>query len=336
MTRCVIIGTPYYVCAPSPAHRLEAEGLHSETLWECSFQGVLTNEEMLQVLLDNKLWTMEEEAELNSTPQRLDAVKVDLYSRHVAFQSRRVDQCRKMLARMRKRQRELTRRRHQYDMFTQEGLAQTARMQYLVERSTRDQHNEPVDLSNTLWLLDRLLEEYTRNRPDEHDLRGLSRNPKWRMIWSSGRQEGRVFGVPSTSLTDEQQTLIAWSKLYDNVNEHMEPPPQEVIDDDDMLDGWIILEQKKREKEQRERAQGSGKGKPGAQEMYIVAETPEDAKRIEQMNDASAAFMKRQRMAVLKKGGVVGEQHMPDSKQTISLQAAQQFRDRVRQSRSKG
>jgi hypothetical protein len=310
---------------------MEAAFEYNDTLYDCSFHGVLTDEEILQVMIDNDLWNMEEESELNSVPTRLDALKVEMYQRHVGFQSRRVDQARRMISRLRKRQRELAMRRHAYDFYTQTGLARTVQLQYLIARNTTDANGQPVDLEKCDdWLVRQLLEVYASNRPDELELRALAQNPSWRMTWASGRQEGRVFGVPSTWLTQEQQNLIAWSKLYDNINEHPEPPDKEVIEDDDMLDGWVILEQKKREKEQRERA-GGEKQKPGAQEMYIVAETPEDAKRIEAMNDQGTAFVKRQRMAVLKKQGAVGEQHMPDSQQQINVQAAQQFRDRMKQ-----
>jgi len=329
VTRCNVADTLYYVTAPSPAHKLEAAFVYEDTLYESSFQGILSNEDMLQTMIDNGLWTMEEEAELNSMPTRLDALKVEMYQRHIGFQTRRVEQVRRMLARMRKRHRVLAGSRHQYDLYTQAGLAEAFRLQYLISRNTKDFQHNPVDLeSSNEWLLRCLLEDYSRRRPSEDLLRGLSQYGKWRMIWASGRQEGRVFGVPSTWLTDEQQSLIAWSKLYDNVGEHPEPPTKEVIEDDDLLDGWIITEQKKREKEQRERA--GGKDKPGAQEMFIPAETKEDAKRIHAMNEPGTAFVKRQRMAALKKKGVVSEQHMPDSKQQISMQAASQFRDRMK------
>jgi len=332
-TRCLIINTPYYVCAPSPTHKLEASFIYADTLYECSFHGVLTDEEMLQIMIDNGLWSMEEENDLNSAPVRLDALKVEMYQKYVNFQSRRVEQARRMLARLRKRHNTLAHRRHQYDFYTQTGLAQTICLQYLISRNTQDAQHQAVDLEvQADWLLRQILDEYSRNRPGEQALRQLAQYGKWRMIWSSGRQEGRVFGVPSTWLTEEQQNLIAWSKLYDNIGEHTEPPPKEVIADDDLLDGWIILEQKKREKEQRERT-GDDKRKPGAQEVYIPAETADDAKRIEAMNEPGMAFIKRQRMATLKKRKVVGEQHMPDSQQTISTQAAQQFRDRMKQTR---
>lgn len=329
-TRCLVVDNTYYIHAPSPAHKLEAALEYEDTLYECSFQGVLTDEEMLQIMIDNDLWTMAEETELNSVPVRLDALKVEMYQRHVGFQSRRVEQTRRMVSRLRQRQRKLAVRRHAYDFYTQVGLARTVQLQYLISRNTTDANHQPVEVEmQNDWLVRQLLDAYASGLPGELELRALAQYPAWRMIWASGRQEGRVFGVPSIWLTQEQQNLIAWSKLYDNINEHTEPPEKEVIEDDDLLDGWIIQEQKKREKERRERA--GGQQKPGAQETYIVAETEEDAKRIEAMNDPSMAFIKRQRLAALKQNKVIGEQHMPDSQQQINVQAAQQFRDRMKQ-----
>lgn len=331
VTRCLVVDVPYYIHAPSPAHKMEAAFVYKDMLYECSFGGVLTDEEMLQVMIDNDLWNMDEEAELNSIPTRLDALKVDMFTKYVGFQSKRVEKSRRMVQRLRKRQYELAIRRHEYDFYTQTGLARMVQMQYLIARNTKGANKQPIDLEiENDWLIRQLLEVYSGNRPDELQLRSLARYAVWRMIWASGRQEGRVFGVPSIRLTQEQQNLIAWSKLYDNVHEHPEPPDKEVIEDNDLLDGWIICEQNKREKERRERS-GGDKQKPGAQEMYVMAETADDAKRIEAMNDPGMAFVKRQRMAALKQKKVVGEQHMPDSQQKISVQAAQQFRDRMKQ-----
>lgn len=328
--RCLVINTPYYVCAASPAHKLEASHVYSETLYECSFTGVLTETDMLEVMMKNGLWSSEEENELQSSSIKLDALKVDMYQRFIGFQSRRMEQARRMASRLRKRQDELSRRRHKYDLYTQTGLAHALKLQYLVSRNTKDANHNPIDLeAESDWMTRAVLEEYSSNRPSELALRKLSQNPRWRMVWASGKQESGVFGVPSVWLTEEQQNLIAWSKMYDNIHEHPEMPSKEVMEDDDLLDGWIILEQKKREKEQRERT-GDKQGKPGAQETFIPAETQEDAQRIEGMNDQSMAFVKRQRMAALKNRKVVNEQNMPDSKQTISVQAAQQFRDRMR------
>jgi hypothetical protein len=42
--------------------------------------------------------------------------------------------------------------------------------------------------------------------------------------------------------------------MYDNVYESMECPPDEVIKDDDMLDGWFIQQHKDREKKLKEKS----------------------------------------------------------------------------------
>ena len=89
-TRCLIINTPYYVCAASPAHKLEAQHIYMETLYECSFQEVLTQEEMLDILIKNEFWSAEKENELQSAPARLDALKVDMYQRFVNSPTGRV------------------------------------------------------------------------------------------------------------------------------------------------------------------------------------------------------------------------------------------------------
>lgn len=331
ITRCQIVKQRYYIHPFSPAHKLEAALLYNDILYECSFKEVLTNEEMLEVMIDNGLWSMDEEVELNSIPLRIDALKVEMYGKYNTFQGKRVEQTRRMLIRLRARHMDLAARRHSYDFYTQEGLAKSLSMQYLITHSTKDIHNNFVDIeTQPAWLLNRLIEEYTINSPSEEEIRTLSQYGQWRMIWSSGRQEGRVFGVPSICLTTAQQNLISWSKLYDNISEHPEPPEKDVLEDDDLLDGWLITEQKKRERERRERL-GDSKGRnSGAQEVFISAETPEDAKRVESMNDPSAAFMKKQRMAVLKQKGTVSEQHMPDSRLQINTQAAQQYRNQVK------
>ena len=70
--------------------------------------------------------------------------------------------------------------------------------------------------------------------------------------------------------------------------------------------------------------------KPGKQEIFIPAETSEDAQRIHDMNDVQARFQKRQREQLIVKHGEVSEQQMPDSQLLMRQQALQQLRDRAK------
>jgi hypothetical protein len=109
----------------------------------------------------------------------------------------------------------------------------------------------------------------------------------------------------------------------------MDCPSSNVIADDDLLDGWIIEQNKKRESE---KGQGKdlGSNKPGLHETFIPAETPEDAQRIHNMNDPNAENIRRQRLSLTKKEGKINEQQMPDSQMTMRQQALQEYKEKIR------
>jgi hypothetical protein len=109
-------------------------------------------------------------------------------------------------------------------------------------------------------------------------------------------------------------------------------PPSVVIADDILLDGWLIIQSKERDKERANKLGGddklAGSNKPGIQEVYIPAETPEDAARIHDMNDTQTRFQKRQREKLIAAQGEVDETKMPDSQLLMRQQALQEILDR--------
>ena len=105
-------------------------------------------------------------------------------------------------------------------------------------------------------------------------------------------------------LTDSQRILIAWSSLYESINEHPECHDTFVIEDNDMLDGWLILQRK---------GKGNGRDPDGfienekiknAQEIFIPAETLEDAKRIHGMNSEYNEAMRKKKMKIMAAMGI--------------------------------
>jgi hypothetical protein len=176
-----------------------------------------------------------------------------------------------------------------------------------------------------------LSERYANNRPGDNDLREVSKISLWRSIWHAAKGASSLFGVPAYALSDEQRSLIGWSRLYDNIAEAHETPDKAVLEDNDLLDGWLITQHKKRDEERKvQQGEKSGSRRNGAQEVFIPAETAEDAARIEGMNDAMTRITKKQRLKLIEEKGRVSEQHMPDSQQAILMQATQAFHDRMR------
>jgi hypothetical protein len=98
---------------------------------------------------------------------------------------------------------------------------------------------------------------------------------------------------PFRIIGDEQILLMTLSRMYDNIYENPDRPDELVINDDDMLDGWLLVQKKKREQEAREATKEIMERRHGnAGEIFIMADTEDDIKDIEKMNDARARVIK--------------------------------------------
>ena len=121
--------------------------------------------------------------------------------------------------------------------------------------------------------------------------------------------------------------------MYDNIYESPDAPSEDVINDDDLLDGWTILQKKKREREkaQAELEAKMGDKAQGAGEIFLMAGSKNDAERIETMNDVNATMTKKERLHTIRKSdGPVNQQDLPDEKLKIRSQLNQQYKDKFR------
>jgi len=283
---------------------------------------------MQEYMIQKGFWSLDEESELSTAGKRMDTLKEEMFNHYAAFKSAQVEKFRQLLLKLRLRAGELFKKKHAYDINTCSGLAMVYQLQFLLSRNVIDSEGNLItDIDD--YFIKALCEQYVANRPSDHEIRQISKMDLWRGIWHASKGSTSVFGVSGVALSDEQRSLLGWTRLYDNVNEAASPPVKVVLDDDDLLDGWLIVQHKKQEAEK----QGNNDARniqPNAQEVFIPAETNEDARRIEAMNDIDSQLMKRQRTQLVKTYGKIEEQDLPSSKQEILMQATQAFADRVR------
>jgi hypothetical protein len=103
--------------------------------------------------------------------------------------------------------------------------------------------------------------------------------------------------------------------MYDSIQEASEPPESFVIDDDDMLDGWLLL-QSSDKGEERINSKISR-----AQEQYILANNISEAKEIENRNSPDIKRIKAQRQKALEEKGELNESELPDVKKKLMIEA---------------
>ena len=74
--------------------------------------------------------------------------------------------------------------------------------------------------------------------------------------------------------------MVSFSRMYDGAYGSPECPPDKVIEDDDMFDGWLIDQRRTREKEQSvKRAEAAGNWKDSAKK----SSSPHPRKKMRRM-----------------------------------------------------
>jgi len=161
-------------------------------------------------------------------------------------------------------------------------------------------------------------------------VRELARTTPWVGLWNVLKMNGQPFDL--NTLTIEQQSLLSWSNMYDKIHESPDCPPDEVLDDDDMLDGWLIIQRRKREadKKKQEIESHINPKMKNADEIIMVAETAADAQKIDMLNPTHVQNIKKQRLKHVQEQGIVREQEFKDVQQKRSMQMQQAYIQHVK------
>ena len=128
-----------------------------------------------------------------------------------------------------------------------------------------------LDETDGIFIKNATIGIFDRKPVSLKQLRALARSPQWRFRWAAYKTSGDLFGKPLMELTNDQDSLVYWSQVYDAAFESLDRPSQSVIEDDDALDKWFEDQAKKRKTKEVE----SGKndiGKIGTRNLWRHSE----------------------------------------------------------------
>jgi hypothetical protein len=300
-------GKEFLYLYPTLEQIAQAEEYKADLEEELKFSGFLTDAQTLSYLISLGVWDNLAEQMLEKLEHQIEDAKVAMYK-----YGRNKD-TEKRLKKARKSYNDLWRKRHALDANTKEGFVQSMGNQRLLMACTFLSGKSILELDIPAWEFNLYLNEYNKYSLDMRDIRIISKNDPWASIWSIGKEE--AFKKPAVELSDEQRILINVSRMYDNAYQYHEPPPQDVIDDDDRFDGWLIYIKKENN---RKRAQSSLDDSlpqkiAGSQEIFLTAENEEEAARIFELNRGADRHRILQRQQMVKQRGSVREKDLPDA-----------------------
>ena len=300
-----------------------------EAYSEAFEEGVMEEAEMLVWMEEKGLWTQEDEDITKRFESDLERCRIEIYESRYKGDDL-VEQIRTYLRKGEEQLRDHAARKTQFTMNTCEGIAGIERARLIVRKNTY-LNGELYDFG--LINVDTVLTAHNSSFLPEAKIRELVINDPWKLVWYMRDVAGaRLFVDHERELTPEQKNIVVWSRMYDSVHESMDSPSDDVLKDHDMLDGWFLIQKKKREKDRSDKEFDVENPKiANAGEVFMVTKNKKAAGRIHDMNDIGSQVTIQEREEKLAKSdGRVLAGEFRDAKLDKQGQSTEMFRDKFR------
>lgn len=275
----------YKVIYPSIEVKYRAEELYVDIMDQAKYETeYLSNNQVENILRHHRMWSDEMQERLDSCTKIIDEYKMQLYQEY--FNADRRADIKKLLKSVKTAMQELSESKHSMDYLKLEYFAMSMKNQYIISQRILNMDGSQVfdqdyrDLDSRE--LSKFLKPIEEKTPTAQDLREIVKGD----TWSSYTVQDNIFG-PSITLNDDQRNLLALQRMYNNVRQHPECPSDEIINDDDALDGWFLFQKDKKKKEKVKNSLLSkvrGKVKNHS-DIFIFTNNKEERQAIWEMNN---------------------------------------------------
>lgn len=312
----------YTLYSPSIEIKYRASIIYDNIIQEEKYHDWLREENCEHLMISLGIWNISVPKQLKTFEQSLDDLKVNLFSSFAV--PSKVKDIRKKIKTVKENIHKIYSSKNEFVSHTLEGYASSIKNEYIICNTLykdnkllfQNNSNKSYTLFNNLiYYIDRLI-------ITTEIFKILARSNLWRGYWNSGKNN--IFDNCATSLTDEQRALLNISKMYDNIYEHPECPDEKVIEDDDALDGWMILQKRKNDKE-RKKAQfdASNPNMKNAGEVFVIPESQDEREQILEMNSIESKISLKEKFGYLNKHGKAEDGVLPDVQRDVRNTIAQ-------------
>lgn len=318
-----------FIYEPSTEILEESFEIYNQAYQRAYFSGCYTEQEILALLIEYDLWTPLDDKYVDELDKKIENLKIDAYK--AFFKKKELSNIKKRI-RMAEMDRALTaHKKKQFDHVTCSGVANFTRRAWILEQTTKTFDGKDynfVDIN-----IQSVLEEYSSAAIDPATFRKIARTSPWRQMWNSSKKRGDVFGKPSVYLDQNQLALISYSQMYDSVYENPESPKEEIIEDDDCLDGWFINQRQKYEKDKIKQQTEDLIKNPkikNSQEIFVVANSQEEAQEIYGLNNNHMrAIIQERQQEIRSASGNLSHKDLSDVKQERMMNAVNSARSAI-------
>ena len=152
-------------------------------------------------------------------------------------------------------------------------------------------------------------------------VRDIAKTNEWKNRWYSSKIE--AFENKPSSFTELQISVISWSSYYEGIMQSHDKPNDEIIEDDIALDGWSIIEKRKRKEEEKKKSAEKmlPKNIKDSGEVFIPATNARQAEDVMNLNNRQAKAQINSLKNDLKQHGSVDESNLTHTRRELQMQS---------------
>lgn len=317
-------GLILYIYEPSLDLIAESYDIYNEHVRASYLEGVYINSEVTNLLIEHDIWLPTDDKSIEDLKTQIEDIKVDCYQNF--YDKKKLTQ---LKYKLKNRETELYRlfsKKSSMDHLTCDGLAESARVMYIISKTVFHEDGAPFEWKEFDYT--DILSYYQEHVPTSAQLREIARNDPWRSMWNLSKKRGGPIDGSPANYTRDQIALCSYSLMYDNVYENPEAPIDDIIDNDDCLDGWFISQRRKADKDKRLKSKDDIINNPrikNAKEIFIMAPNRETADDILDLNDPYTRSIIKQREETIKGKDNVKDRDFADVQVELQLQKNNAF-----------
>ncbi len=246
---------------------------------------IMTDQMLEHWMIENNLLPMNFLVRRDQLTKQLENLKVELFEKNGSKAA--VKQIKKTLKGARQALADLLQPKTEYTQNTCEFIANMAKIVYVLKHTVY-KRGKKYRFSN----YEKIVHWWQTSLLSESEIRAVARSPIWKSLWASKGYGFKLFVTrKNADMTINQKNLVTWSRVYDNVHESMDAPTDRVIEDDDMLDGWFIVQSRKREKDQTQSEAEKLMGKSSSMQdaTHVMINRAYDNIDIDELNNGMKA-----------------------------------------------
>lgn len=280
----------YKVVYPTIDIKYKAQQIYIDILENNKYEIFWYSDIQLKMLLDRQdIWNNQKESILKQQEKLLDSEKIALYHNYMNQDKKKYHK--KSIKYISSNIASMLTEKTSLDYLTLKFFAETVKNEFIImnciynEKENIKIFNSSSLNSSDYRLIQNISKEILQKQLTATQLREIAKSDLWQSYYNGDH----TFASNSIDQNDDQRHLIKLTKMYDSVRQHPECPSDDIIKDDDALDGWFLSQKEKSEKEKNkqqvlDKVSGSNK-LSNSGELFVLTNDIQEARTIYNLND---------------------------------------------------